>query len=241
MATSSKGDKDMLDTSRFDLVRLLAAQPIFAGIGNDQLLDLSRGSTLRRVCRGELVSRQGDPCDALYIVLTGQIKLFVVSRSGQEKVAEVAGPGCSFNESTLFEGQACLLSSQAMSDVLLLSVRRQAVLDEVQRDGSFAMRMLSNLSRRLQCAMRDLQSQTLETGMQRVVGYLMRQAGETGPAASGLRLSLPVNKATIASLLSITPEYFSRVLSELEQAGLIKVDRRDITIVDAKRLAVCQA
>jgi CRP-like cAMP-binding protein len=53
-------------------------------------------------------------------------------------------------------------------------------------------------------------------------------------------VSLPVSKATIASRLSLTPEYFSRVLHELESAGLIAVDKRDIHILDAKRLAIYQ-
>jgi CRP/FNR family transcriptional regulator, dissimilatory nitrate respiration regulator len=50
-------------------------------------------------------------------------------------------------------------------------------------------------------------------------------------------VSLPVSKATIASRLSLTPEYFSRVLHELEAHGLIEIDRRDIRILDAKRLS----
>ncbi len=45
-----------------------------------------------------------------------------------------------------------------------------------------------------------------------------------------------MSKATIASRLSLTPEYFSRVLHELEAAGLIEVDKRDIRILDPQRL-----
>lgn len=46
-----------------------------------------------------------------------------------------------------------------------------------------------------------------------------------------------MSKATIASRLSITPEYFSRVLHDLEAEGLIRMDKRDIHIPDAARLA----
>jgi thiamine biosynthesis lipoprotein len=55
--------------------------------------------------------------------------------------------------------------------------------------------------------------------------------------AVALQVSLPVSKATIASRLSITPEYFSRVLHELESAGLISIERRQIHIEDCKALA----
>jgi len=47
---------------------------------------------------------------------------------------------------------------------------------------------------------------------------------------------VPVNKATIASHLSLTPQYFSRVRRELESEGLIEIHKRDIRILDAKRL-----
>ena len=50
-------------------------------------------------------------------------------------------------------------------------------------------------------------------------------------------MSLPASKATIASRLSLTPEYFSKVLHELESAGLIRIDKRDIHIVDRPGLA----
>ena len=62
----------------------------------------------------------------------------------------------------------------------------------------------------------------------------------TGRRGSALTVSLPVSKATIASRLSLTPEYFSRVLHELESAGLIEIDKRDIRILDSKRLAAYQ-
>jgi CRP-like cAMP-binding protein len=51
-----------------------------------------------------------------------------------------------------------------------------------------------------------------------------------------ITVSLPVTKATIASRLSLTPEYFSKVLRELEEANLIEIDKRDIRIIDAQRL-----
>ena len=63
--------------------------------------------------------------------------------------------------------------------------------------------------------------------------------GPKKKAISGevITVSLPVSKATIASRLSLTPEYFSRVLHELEAAGLVRIDKRDVHILDVKRLS----
>jgi len=84
----------------------------------------------------------------------------------------------------------------------------------------------------------DVQAYALHSGVQRVIGYLLRdQVAEDCVNGEVITVSLPVSKATIASRLSLTPEYFSRVLHELEAAGLIEVDRRDIRIRDASALA----
>ena len=76
--------------------------------------------------------------------------------------------------------------------------------------------------------------------MQRLIGYLLRdgESAQTGVSHStSLTVNLPASKATIASLLSLTPEYFSRVLHELEAQGLIQIDKREISILDVARLA----
>ncbi len=86
--------------------------------------------------------------------------------------------------------------------------------------------------------MHDVQAYALQNGVQRVIGYLLRDQGvEDCVSGEIVTVSLPVSKATVASRLSLTPEYFSRVLRELEEAGLIEVDKRDIRILDPQRLA----
>mgnify|MGYP006161809181 FL=1 len=84
--------------------------------------------------------------------------------------------------------------------------------------------------------MNDVQAYSLHSGVERVIGYLMRDLPEeSGEAAASVLL--PVSKASIASRLSMTPEYFSKVLRELEDQGLIEVDKREIRLLDTQRLS----
>ena len=90
-------------------------------------------------------------------------------------------------------------------------------------------------------AFTPLGAAALLAGRRLVIGFLVRDPGRGGCEPSEVRtVSLPVSKATIASLLSLTPEYFSRVVHDLESRGLIDIDRRDIRIMDAKRLTAYQ-
>ncbi|MDC8786435.1 Crp/Fnr family transcriptional regulator [Roseateles koreensis] len=227
-----------MDLRAFDLPRYLSVLPLFNHLNPAELTRLAEGCTLLRFGRGDSVFRVGQPCEEFFVTVTGQVKIFAISPAGQEKVIELAGPGDSFAEALMFTDRAYIINAQALTDSLLLSVSKRAVLAEIDHDSRFALRMLAGISRRLHGLVHDVQAYALHSGVQRVIGYLLRdQLAEDCATGEVITVSLPVSKATIASRLSLTPEYFSRVLHELEVAQLIEVDKRDIHIRDAGRLA----
>ncbi|GAB4568856.1 MAG: transcriptional regulator Dnr [Rhizobacter sp.] len=230
-----------MDVKSFDLPRYLSVLPLFNEMSTTELQRLATGCQLRRLGRGDMVFHVGQPCDEFHVTVIGQVKLFAISPAGQEKVIELVGPGNSFAEALMFTGRPYIINAQSLTDTLLLSVSKAAVLAEIEHDGRFALRMLAGISRRLHGLVKDVEANSLHSGLQRVIGYLLRgQDMENCDCHEAVTVSLPVSKATIASLLSLTPEYFSRVLHELESAELIEIDRRDIRILDQKRLATYQ-
>jgi CRP-like cAMP-binding protein len=220
----------------FDLPRYLSALPLFHDIAPAELARIAEGCTVRRLARGDMVFRVGEPCNEFHVAVIGQVKLFALSPDGHEKVIELIGPGGTFAEALMFTGQPYIVGAQAVTDALVLSVSKQAVMDEIERDPKFGLRMLAGVSRRLHGLVRDVEAYTLHSGAQRVIGYLLRDVPEEG-GDQPVTVSLPVSKAMIASRLSLTPEYFSRVLHELEAQGLITIERREIRIRDPRRLA----
>jgi len=64
-----------------------------------------------------------------------------------------------------------------------------------------------------------------------VIGYLLREG-----LADGEEVTLHASKAVVASRLNLTPEHFSRILHDLAEHGLIEVQGRGITILDAAKL-----
>ncbi|MFT3953209.1 MAG: Crp/Fnr family transcriptional regulator [Piscinibacter sp.] len=227
-----------MEARTFDLPRYLSVLPLFTDLSRPELERLALGCQLRRLSRGDTVFRVGEPCEEFHVTVTGQIKLFAISPAGQEKVIELVGPGNSFAEALMFTGKPYIINAQALTDTLLLTVKKDAVVGEIERDPRFAMRMLAGISRRLHGLVHDVEAYALHSGVQRVIGYLLRdQVAEDCVSGEVVTVSLPVSKATIASRLSLTPEYFSRVLHELEAAGLVRIDKRDVHILDVQRLA----
>jgi CRP/FNR family transcriptional regulator, dissimilatory nitrate respiration regulator len=236
----------VMDIARFDLPRYLSMLPLFQDMKPEELLRLSEGCHLRQLARGDDVFHVGEKCSEFHVTVSGQVKLFAISPAGQEKIIEIVGPGNSFAEALMFTDKPYFINAQALTDTLLLSVSKYSVMREIESDAKFCMRMLAGLSRRLHGLVNDVQAYSLHSGVERVIGYLMRdmpedlrnrtESGLDHGAAPSQRVLLPVSKAAIASRLSMTPEYFSRVLHELEAKGLIEMDKREIRIPDPSRL-----
>lgn len=226
-----------LEPQFFDMPRFLAGSPLFSGLSREELSRIAQSCQIRSYAKSDMIFSVGEACEAFHIVVNGQVKLFVVSPAGQEKVIEIVIPGQSFAEALVFLNKPYILNAQALTDTVLVNVSKRGVVSEVEQDPHFALHMLAGVSRRLHGLVQDVEAYALQSGMQRLIGYLLRGVEmDSTRGQNTLTVSLPASKATIASRLSLTPEYFSRVLHELVAQQLITIDRRDIVILDVKKL-----
>jgi CRP-like cAMP-binding protein len=214
----------------------LASLPLFKELAPTELDPIAAGTTELHIPRGEIIFNRGDPCVGFHLVVYGQVKLAFLSPQGSEKVVEIIGPGSSFGEALMFMDKPYILMAQALADTMLLHVSKHVVFEEIERDPNFARKMLAGLSRRLHSLISDVESYSLQSGTQRVIGFLLRQDIQHGEDPEPYVVTLPTSKAIVASRLNVTPEHFSRILHDLVAAGLIQVDGRDVKIVKPEGL-----
>ena len=214
----------------------LASLALFKELVPAELDRIALGTTELHVPRGKVLFRKGDPCSGFHLVVYGQVKLAFVSAQGSEKVVEIVTPGLSFGEALMFMDKPYIVMAETLADSLLLHVSKQIVFDEIARDPVFARKMLAGLSRRLHGLIGDIESYSLQSGTQRVIGYLLRQDEDTAVASHSYVVTLPTSKSVVASRLNLTPEHFSRILHDLSEAGLVAVEGRLVRIVDAAKL-----
>jgi len=225
-----------LPTTPIKIQSFLANLPLFRELSAGEIDRLAKGTRESHVPRGQIVFQRGDRCEGFHVVVYGQIKLAFNAADGAEKVVEIMGPGQSFGEAVMFMEKPYPVYSQALVDCLLIHIAKATVFEEIERDPGFARRMIAGLSRRLHGLIGDLEAYSLQSGTQRVIGYLLRQDEEQASAAAPYTVTLPTSKAIVASRLNLTPEHFSRILHELSAAGLIEVNGPVVRIPDLPRL-----
>jgi len=223
--------------AELDLPAFLASTALFSAMTPSELMRIASICEIRTLAKDETVFRAGDACASLHMVVSGQVKLFVGSPQGHEKVIEIFSAGQSFAEAIMFLDKPYIFNAQALNTAVLLQVSKQGVFAEIARDPKFAMHMLGGVSRRLQALIQDVEGYALKSGKQRLITFLLRELDPSiDPLPRSVVVTLPASKTTIASRLSPTPEYFSRVLHDLEDQRLIKIDKRAIHIPDLQAL-----
>ena len=236
LALPAPDGTDRSETDR--IVRLLACIPLLSGLRSDELACFARGVRMQTATRGSALFHRGDPCHGFHLLLEGQVKLAFTSAEGHEKVIEIIRPGHSFGEAVMFMDKPYIVMAQALTDCRLLHVAKKVVFEEMDRDPSFCRRIIASLSQRLHHLIADVETYSLHTARERIIGYLLREEELDGPPTpcGSVSVRLPTSKGTIASRLNLTQEHFSRILHELAETGLIVVEGRTIHIPDIERL-----
>jgi CRP-like cAMP-binding protein len=226
-----------MQETRLDIPQILSRLPLFQELVPEQIAVLEAACRERRLAKGEMLFQKGDPPKGFFVVVFGQIKLAFPSSQGNEKVVQILGPRQSFGEAVMFMDRPYPLFAEGLVDSLLLHIGSTTVFELLERDPLFARRMLAGLSMRLHSLVHDVETYSLRSSAQRVVGYLLQHCPQQdGPCEGSFNISLPTSKQVIASRLNLTPETLSRIFHDLSTDGLINVSGKQITINDVKRL-----
>ncbi|MDP3539236.1 MAG: Crp/Fnr family transcriptional regulator [Azonexus sp.] len=226
----------MQATHPINIEALLTHVPLFNGLAPEEIARIARSTREIHATKGDILFHKGDPCNGFHLLVYGQIKLAFTSAQGTEKVVEILSQGQSFGEALMFMDKPYIVFSQALTDSLLLHVSKAAVFEELQRDHNLCRKMLAGMAMRLHQLMNDVESYSLHSGKERIIGYLLRELSEKEQPGDKVAVTLPTNKGVIASRLNLTQEHFSRILHELIELGLIVVEGRKIHIPSVANL-----
>jgi len=212
---------------------LITRFPMFHDLSPAYIERLLSEIKLVSLSRGEVLFNRGERASGFYILAAGQIKLGFSSAQGTEKIIDIVTPGKSFGEAIAFLDRPAPVTAQALQTSTLILIPRKTLLSILHEDPGVACSMLASLSVRMHHLVNSIESISLLSGTQRLIGYLL-QLNSLTPGAS--TVTLTSTKANIASLLNISPETLSRIMQKLTEAGLIAVYGKDIDILDMDAL-----
>lgn len=216
---------------------ILAKVPIFSGLAENELSFLATRAVPRHFANGEIVFNEGESCSGLYVVQSGQIRIFKTSINGREQVLGIDGPGSSVAELPVFDGGNYPASVAAMGDATLLYVSKQDFQSLCLAHPHVALKVLRVVGARLRRLVGIIEELSFTTVRHRLALYLVRLAQKEGKKVpEGITVTLPISNQELAAQIGTVRELVSRNLSRLQAEGLLKMDGRTFNIPDLKAL-----
>ncbi len=178
---------------------------------------------------------QGQPARRFFYVRKGQIKLFLLSMEGEEKIIHIEHMGHTFGEAIMFmDKPAYPVSAEAVQPSDVLSFDNKTFREVLERSVPTCFRLMGAMSQRLHWHVEEIENLCLHNATFRLAAYLLRKVPPDADRSTNVHLSIP--KVTLASRLSIKRETLSRILARLRKQELIDVQGHDIILRDPQAL-----
>ena len=212
---------------------MLRRVPLFAGMDQAQLSVVGQKVFQKTLDRREIVLLEGETADALYMVVSGVVKVFMSSPDGKEQILYLARPGDVLNEISLLDGSPSPLSAETLGQVVLQGLPRKELLALLRQHPELATKVIDLLTARL----RSMLTLVADLSFRDVTARLARLLLEHAQRGSGAELPRDLlTQQDMAAMIGTAREMVGRSLKSLESLKAISIERHRIAIVNQSLL-----
>jgi CRP/FNR family transcriptional regulator, cyclic AMP receptor protein len=216
------------------LAETLAGIPFFSGLDAASLESVGRGMRSRRFRRGEVLFHQGDPGDALFIVMGGTIKIMLPSETGDEAILATLRPGDVFGELALLDGAPRSATAVALEATETLILPRDQFRELLATEPAIRDALLASIAAELRRLTNHVEELHFLDITGRLASRLARLAAESGAARpdGSVRLKSPLTQGDLAAMIGCTRQSVNKLLGMFTDDGLIRLERDSIVVLD---------
>ncbi len=241
---SNGSGRDVLTEEPARIRAGIARAPMFQSLPLHAIEDLTQRVAVRRVRAGGVVVSQDEPGDALFVILSGRVKVVIFGENGREVTLSLLRPGDAFGEISLFDGEPRSANCIAMEPTSLLILSRDDLLAHITDFPQTALNLLGEMANRLRRADDNIAQLALCDVHERLIRRLISLAREDGSETpEGLLLCRRPTQQELANMIGSCRETISRAFNQLAREGLIVPRGRQLVVTNAliERTAAARA
>jgi len=194
----------------------------------ETLRAIAATGVIRTFPKNTVLINEGDVGDALYVVLSGRVKVFASNEAGREFIIDFHGPGEYVGEMSL-DGAPRSASVITVEPTTCAVVNRAHFRDFILAHPDFALHLIERLIHRLRVTSGNLKSLALSD----VYGRMARLLNALAQPADGGKLVVPekLTQQDIADRVGASRDMIGKLLKDLVAGGYLSVEERTITIL----------
>lgn len=220
-----------------DKVLTLKQAPLFASLEDEALASLAREASEKRLSRNEILFFAGDSPSGLFVIAAGSMRAFRTGVDGREQIIHVEKAVTTIAELPLFDEGNYPSTVAAEEDSTLLFIPKDAMLRASMRYPQIALSAARLFAKRLRNCAELVESLSLREVGQRIAQLLLEEAGKQNANGSEMvSFVLPLTQNQIAARIGTVREVVSRVMTRLQNRGLVVIKGRKVTLNDVAAL-----
>lgn len=188
-----------------------------------------------RVDKKEIVARQNTPCRQLYVLVKGKLRADIIDALGNKVMIENIIAPRTFATPHLFSSDCTLPATfTALEDSILLTATKESLFALLSGEPGILRNFLSVTGNCNQCTVARLQALSHKTVRSRFVAYLYANKKE-----DDTWVHMVHNQAQLAEYLCVTRPALSKEVNKMVKEGLIRVEGKDVFLLDNIHLQRC--
>jgi CRP/FNR family cyclic AMP-dependent transcriptional regulator len=205
-------------------VDLLEQAPLFSVLHPDDLRGIADRFGRVRYAQGDMIFREGEPADCLFLIEEGRAKLFLGNSGHREMLIAVLGRGQIFGELAVLDRGPRAMNARAMEDSTVYTLESAVFWTILENRPALARRLLELMARRLRRADQASQDLVFFDATTRLARRLLLLAEDHGtPATDGdaVRIGVRVTQREIAQMIGVSRGSANRLLASFASRGWI--------------------
>lgn len=215
----------------------LGMVPFFEALTEEELNAINKKFTANHYSKGETIYRQDDRATMLRVVVAGNVKLVSHSPDGKDVLLDMLKPGEFFGNPAAGGREVYSETATTQTRACILSIRLNDFRDIMNEYSSVALSVLDITTDRLNDSQRRVQHLSTLPVKKRVAAVLLKLVDKFGEQdETGLLIQLPLSRKDLADMTGTSTETASRIMSRLQEEGLITSGRQWVAINDRPEL-----
>lgn len=213
---------------------MLGQTPIFQHCTEDDLNQVSSLLFPKEGKKKDILFYEGDPCEVIYFINKGRVKVFKSTEDGLEQIVNLLGRGDMFPHVGWYGGSVYPATAEVLEDGELYFIYVQQFTQLLEKQPKLTVKLLQELDgkiRALQARLSHVLSKDMTEKIYSVLFSLVKEKGKK--TEDGYRLEIDLTHQDIANMVGTTRETASRIISQLKKEGKMNLDHGFLMVHDS--------
>lgn len=220
-----------------NLINFLKEVPLFSHLDHNELEKITHICTEKSFEKGQAIFYEEDMGTGFYLIISGQVKIVMLSSDGREHILGLPREKDFFGEMSILDGEPRSATAISLSDVKAVTITRENFTRLLRDNPDISIKIMIVLCKRLRQADKHVGSLAFLSAPGRVARTILELSEQQGEKdGNEVIINHKMTRQEFANIAGTSRETLTRVLMDFQDEGILNISKNRIILVNPKLL-----